>query len=140
MKEYFTTSYEQKRKDQLLTINESYNKLISTYKETSNVSDRENVTKNINLNNKKNMDTLDEYLSLLEKQIDIIDEKKIRLDNVEKQLMDLKNTNHTDKVDNLNELYKINNSWININIILIIVCIILAIIFFFFAHVAIDPT
>lgn len=127
-------TYSQKRKAKLLEINNIYKRLIPTYESTTNQSDRTKISTEIENVNKDIMEQLDEYLSLIEKQIDIISQKENKLADIKQKITDLRESDlNMDNTANLDELIYVNKKWKNINIALIIICIILAIIFFFFA-------
>lgn len=127
-------TYSQKRKAKLLEINNIYKRLIPTYESTTNQSDRTKISTEIENVNKDTMEQLDEYLSLIEKQIDIISQKENKLADIKQKITDLRESDlNMDNTANLDELIYVNKKWKNINIALIIICIILAIIFFFFA-------
>ena len=128
MKEYFTSSYEQKRKDNLLEINNKYNNLISTYNSQSdnNELDNQNTTSTkIYGYNNKMMSELNKYLDLIESQITILENKQNKLAIIENKIHNLKKPNTLNYNTNISEI-KLKNKNDNImNILLIVICCLL---------------
>lgn len=89
MKEYFSVSYEQKKKDKLNEINEIYNTLMSTYTSETDVAKKASAASEIRQYNLQIMTELDNYLDLIESQMTI-------LDNKQNELIELENANITD--------------------------------------------
>jgi hypothetical protein len=83
MKEYFSVSYEQKKRDKLNEINEVYNKLISTYKSENDITKKANTANEIKQYNLYIMEELNNYLNLIESQITILNDKQNELTKLE---------------------------------------------------------
>jgi hypothetical protein len=134
MKEYFTTSYEQNRKNKLLELNTIYNKLLSTYKDEIDLQKKNSTLDEIYNYNYTIINELDKYLDLIENQISILNKKKEILANLDKEILALKNSNIINYNTNINDLKIRNKNDKILNIILLIICILLLILFFFFVQ------
>jgi hypothetical protein len=139
MKEYFTTSYEQKRKNKLLELNEKYNQLLSLYKSESDSSKKTETARELYKYNSTIMTELDAYLDLIESQINILSDKNSELSDLNAKLIELENINPViDYTNDITELEKANKTVKLINIVLLIICILLITVFFFFVLVVIN--
>ena len=144
MKEYFTSSYEQKRREKLIEINNKYNALIPTYtaekaKSPLNVNKIAELEVKLTKMDEDLITELDNYVNLLDSQVDMLKDKKTKLDEIENKLIELKNSNLQVSYDtNLEELKERNISEKKKIIVMIIICIILVILFFFFALPVLD--
>jgi hypothetical protein len=131
MKEYFSVSYEQKKKDKLNEINEIYNKLISTYTSETNTLKKAEAGNDIKQYNLQIMNELDNYLDLIESQMTILDNKQNELialenNNINTNLSSIDYTNDISTLDKQIKKYKtINTVLITISILLIILFIVL---------------
>lgn len=137
MKEYFTTSYEQRKREKLLTLNETYNALLNTYNSQGSGLKKNTAANNVYNNTDVIMNELDGFLDLIESQMTILSTKKTELDQLENEIIDLKSQQATiDYTSNIEELEKRNKRDKMYNIMLLIICFLLLILFFFFAQVA----
>ena len=89
MKEYFTSTYEQTRKNKLIEINNTYNELLNTY-ESATIQNKNESTNELYDNSNEIMNELDEYLTLIEKQMNMLEEKKVKLSDIENKIIELK--------------------------------------------------
>lgn len=141
MKEYFTSTYEQKRKEKLLELNNTYNELLNTYNSQSDsniIKKQEAANALYSYDNTTIMTELDNYLDLIDSQMTILENKKKELDTIENDIISLKKqTSKLDYSTNLNELETRNKSSKMINIFLLIICILLVILFFFFSLITV---
>jgi hypothetical protein len=137
MKEYFTTSYEQRKREKLLTLNETYNALLNTYNSQSSGLEKNKAANNVYNNTDVIMNELDGFLDLIESQMTILSTKKTELDQLENEIIELKSQQDTiNYTSNIEELKKRNKRDKMYNIMLLIICFLLLILFFFFAQVA----
>lgn len=128
MKELFTTSYEEKRKNNLIELNDKYNKLLSTYelynnndiRDLSQISETENDIIN---HNKLLISELHKSADMLDTQINIYENKKQELDKIEKQILKLdEKDSDLNYSTNIKQLKKENNKNSITNLILLILC------------------
>jgi hypothetical protein len=140
MKEYFTASYEQKRKNKLIELNEKYNQLLSTYNSESDSIKKTDAAKELYKYNSLIMTELDEYLDLIEAQVSILASKSDELKDINLKLSNLENENDIiiDYSNDITELKKTTRTTNIVNILLLIICVALLVIFFFFALVVIN--
>lgn len=130
MKEYFTTTYEQKKKDKLLEINDVYSKLIPTYKATSNQVDKIKIEQSIVSTNENVMNQMDEYLELIEKQFTIIDEKNMSLAKLHSDIAELEANKYQRQFkNNISDVKQTNSDYNTRNILLLTSLIIFIIIY-----------
>lgn len=135
MKEYFTTTYEQKRKDKLLELNKTYNALLSTYTSQEDNMKKNDAANNLyNYNNTTIMTELDNYLDLINSQMEILENKKMKLDEIENSILSLQKEKETiDYTTNLNELNIRNKTSKMTNMFLLIICALLIVLIIFFS-------
>ena len=130
MKEYFTTSYEQRKKDKLLELNELYSKLLSTYTSEVNASKKAVIANELYNYNKNIIADLNAYLDLIETQITILDDKKSEL--VELETVRVNRTNDPiDYTKDITELTNKNAKYKNVNFALFAIVVLLIILLAF---------
>lgn len=135
MKEYFTTSYEQKRKEKLIKLSETYDKLLSSYKsynpdEVRDINVRNKLETKITDFNKQLINELNKSADLIEQQIKIYENKLTELSSLKEKLVSLEDKGNAiitfkhnlAEADNLNKKATMNN------LILLILCCLLLVV------------
>lgn len=135
MKEYFTTSYEEKRKEKLIQLSETYDKLLSSYKsynpddsrDATIISGLETKLENFN---KELIDELNKSADMIEEQIEIYENKLDELTALRDKLTGLTEDNGdiVTFTSNLEETQKLNKEYTTRNLILLVLCCILIIV------------
>lgn len=135
MKEYFTTSYEEKRKANLIKLSEQYDKLLSTYK-AYNPNDVRDAPRIVSLENdiknysKTVINELNKSADMIEQQIKLYEEKLTELDSLRTKLINTETNNNDINTFNINlsDTQQLNNNYTRNNLILFIICCILIIV------------
>lgn len=135
MKEYFTTTYEENRKERLIELSNIYDKLLNSYKSFNPDDNRDanqiiKVERKLKSFNKELIDELNKSADMIELQIEIYEKKLGELTALRNKLTNLSDDNNeiiTYKY-NLAETQKINKKYTTNNLILLALCCLLIIV------------
>jgi len=115
-----------------LQINDVYNKLIPTYKATTNQIDKIKLEQDIISTNKNVMNQLLESIDLIEKQIDIIEQKNTDLTKLYTDIADLEEIQSSQIYDtNIDDINALKKEYEQRNLLLIIAIIVFVLLILF---------